>query len=118
MALNVPARGHPMREDPSLVKERASEVARAFGLLLRGRRKALSMTQDQLALATGVGRRFLIDLEAGKTTCQLGLSLVVAQALGLRAADAVGPAESSAGDLPELPSPMDEELEHEGEAVG
>ena len=44
----------------------------------------LKMRQDQLALATGVGRRFLIDLEAGKPTCQLGRSLLVAEALGLR----------------------------------
>ncbi len=102
----------------NILSRRASELSQSFGLSVRSRRKALEMTQDQLALATGVGRRFLIDLESGKTTCQLGLSLVVAQALGLRAADAVGPAESSAGDLPELPSPMDEELEHEGEAVG
>jgi DNA-binding XRE family transcriptional regulator len=44
------------------------------------------MSQDQLALATGVGRRFLIELEAGKATCHLGRSLVVAQALGLHPA--------------------------------
>ena len=41
------------------------------------------MRQDQLALATGVGRRFLIELEGGKPSCQLGRSLLVAQALGL-----------------------------------
>ena len=45
------------------------------------------MRQDELALATGVGRRFLIDLEAGKPTCQLGRSLLVADALGLRVTD-------------------------------
>jgi hypothetical protein len=48
------------------------------------------MRQDQLALATGVGRRFLIELEAGKPTCQLGRSLLVAEALGLSAADILG----------------------------
>jgi DNA-binding XRE family transcriptional regulator len=98
-----------MDEDSTLLGQRASEVARAFGLLTRSRRKALNMTQDQLALATGVGRRFLIDLEAGKTTCQLGLSLVVAQALGLRPTDML----RSDGTLLELPSPLDEEPEHE-----
>ncbi len=77
------------------------------------------MTQDQLALATGVGRRFLIDLEAGKTTCQLGLSLVVAEALGLRMTDALNGAASTApSDALELPSPLDEELEHEGAVDG
>jgi transcriptional regulator with XRE-family HTH domain len=47
-----------------------------FGSLIRSRRKALRMRQDQLALATGVGRRFLIELEAGKSSCQLGRSLL------------------------------------------
>jgi hypothetical protein len=61
------------------------------------------MRQDQLALATGVGRRFLIDLEAGKSSCQLGRSLLVAEALGVRPADILvsgGPSQS-APDLPE-----------------
>src|SRR5262249_7691543 len=106
-----------MDEDSTLLGQRAAEVARAFGLLTRSRRKALNMTQDQLALATGVGRRFLIDLEAGKTTCQLGLSLVVAQALGLRPTDMLACGESPPlPDVLELPSPLDEELEPE-EAV-
>ena len=71
----------------SAVDRRASAAASAFGSLIRSRRKALKMRQDQLALATGVGRRFLIDLEAGKPSCQLGRSLLVAEALGLRPAD-------------------------------
>jgi DNA-binding XRE family transcriptional regulator len=108
-----------MDEESTLLGRRAAEVARAFGLLTRSRRKALNMTQDQLALATGVGRRFLIDLEAGKTTCQLGLSLVVAQALGLRPADMLKGEESPPlADALELPSPLDEELEHAGAIDG
>jgi len=104
-----------MDEDSTLLGRRAADAARAFGLLARSRRKALNMTQDQLALATGVGRRFLIDLEAGKTTCQLGLSLVVAQALGLQPTDMLKNEDSPplSGPL-ELPCPLDEEIEHEG----
>jgi transcriptional regulator with XRE-family HTH domain len=109
---------HAMHENSSLVSERASEASRAFGLMLRVRRKALHMTQDQLALATGVGRRFLIDLESGKTTCQLGLSLLVAEALGVRPADLIRSGQSGAPDVPELPSPIDCDPEYEGEAVG
>jgi len=70
------------------------------------------MRQDQLALATGVGRRFLIELEAGKPSCQIGRSLLVAEALGLRPADLLvsgGQAQSlPASDLPELPDEMEE----------
>jgi transcriptional regulator with XRE-family HTH domain len=99
-----------MDNDDSAVDRRASEAALAFGSLIRGRRKALKMRQDQLALATGVGRRFLIELEAGKPTCQLGRSLLVADALGLKPTDIQS---SGAPPLPstvaELPDPPEEE---------
>ncbi len=36
---------------------------------------------------TGVGRRFILELEAGKPSCQLGRALVVAAAVGLRTFD-------------------------------
>jgi transcriptional regulator with XRE-family HTH domain len=100
-----------MDERDGTITQRASEVARAFGSLVRRRRRALTMTQDQLALVTGVGRRFLVDLEAGKTSCQLGRSLVVAQALGLRPtdeADGGGLIPSpTVADLPDLPDDED-----------
>ena len=96
-----------MDSDENALERRASEAALAFGVLIRSRRKAMKMRQDQLALATGVGRRFLIDLEAGKSSCQLGRSLLVANALGLRLADilaAGGPSLSAASQqLPDLP---------------
>src|ERR1700704_387505 len=77
----------PMEDAEGTIEQRASKAASSFGALIRTRRKALKMRQDDLALATGVGRRFLIDLEAGKSSCQLGRSLLVANALGLRLAD-------------------------------
>ena len=99
-----------MDNDESTVDRRASEAASAFGSLIRSRRKALKMRQDQLALATGVGRRFLIDLEAGKPSCQLGRSLLVAEALGLKPADilASGGLPATAPELPDLPEEVEE----------
>jgi transcriptional regulator with XRE-family HTH domain len=92
------------------IDRRASLAARTFGSLIRSRRQALAMSQDQLALATGVGRRFLIELEAGKATCHLGRSLVVAQALGLHPA-LLKSGEASppipAPDLPDIPGDED-----------
>src|SRR5262245_45859971 len=69
------------------VDRAARENALRFGKLIRERREALGMRQDDLALATGVGRRFVIDLEAGKPGCQLGKSLVVATAVGVNPFD-------------------------------
>jgi transcriptional regulator with XRE-family HTH domain len=99
-----------MAINESTVDRRALATAAAFGVMIRNRRKALNMRQDQLALATGVGRRFLIELEAGKPSCQIGRSLLVAEALGLRPADilaAEGQAQS-ASELPDLPDEVEE----------
>src|ERR1700693_2096371 len=96
-----------MDNDESPVDRRATESALAFGSFIRSRRKALKMRQDQLALATGGGRRFLIHLEAGKPSCQLGRSLLVAQALGLRPTEFLasgGPSQpATAPEPPDLP---------------
>jgi transcriptional regulator with XRE-family HTH domain len=101
-----------MNDDESAVDRRASEAASAFGSLVRSRRKALKLRQDQLALATGVGRRFLIELEAGKPSCQLGRSLLVAESLGLRPTDILTSGASSqvttAAGLPDLPEEVEE----------
>lgn len=61
-----------------------SEHARRLGALIRSRRKAMGLRLDDLASAAGVGRRFLRELETGKPSCQLGLALAVAAAVGLR----------------------------------
>lgn len=55
-----------------------------IGQLVRQTRKALSITQKDLALTSGTGLRFIIDLEKGKPTCQMGKVLTVLQTLGIR----------------------------------
>jgi y4mF family transcriptional regulator len=86
---------------------RASQAALDFGSLIRNRRKALKMRQHQLAMVSGVGRRFLIELEAGKATCQLGRSLLVADALGITLGGAASLPIGQA-DLPDLPDELPE----------
>jgi hypothetical protein len=53
-----------------------------LGDALRAARKQLRLTQPQLALAAGVGVRFIVDLEAGKPTLRLETILRVIDALG------------------------------------
>lgn len=53
-----------------------------LGRALRAARKQLRLTQPQLALAAGVGVRFIVDLEAGKPTLRLENVLRVIDALG------------------------------------
>lgn len=59
------------------------ETPQHLGEIVRKTRKALRLTQPQLALAAGVGVRFIVDLEAGKPTVRLENVLRVLQALGI-----------------------------------
>ncbi len=53
-----------------------------LGRMVRETRKRLKLTQPQLALAANVGVRFIVELEAGKSTLRLENILRVLQALG------------------------------------
>ena len=55
-----------------------------LGAAVRAARKQLKVTQQEQAMTSGTGLRFVIDLERGKSTCQIGKILQVLQALGLR----------------------------------
>lgn len=57
-------------------------TSHSLGEQLRTARKRLGLTQPQLALAAGVGTRFVVDLEAGKPTVRLANVLQVIDALG------------------------------------
>ena len=54
--------------------------ARDFGAAIREKRKILGWTQTELAVRSGTGERFIVELESGKPTCQLEKSLIVARA--------------------------------------
>ena len=54
----------------------------ALGIATCAARKQLGLTQPQLALASGVGVRFVVEMEAGKPTLRLEHILRVLHALG------------------------------------
>ena len=58
-------------------------TAQDVGKIVRESRKRLSVTQKDLALTSGSGLRFIIDLEKGKETCQIGKVLTVLHTLGI-----------------------------------
>jgi len=55
-----------------------------IGDLVRNTRKKMKVTQKDLALTSGTGLRFIIELEKGKSTCQLGKVLTVLHTLGIK----------------------------------
>jgi HTH-type transcriptional regulator / antitoxin HipB len=54
-----------------------------IGTLVRQTRKRLGVTQRDLALTSGTGMRFIIDLERGKPTCEIGKALTIINTLGI-----------------------------------
>ena len=66
-------KGCPMKYTPQQI-----------GALIRSTRKSLGVTQRDLALTSGTGLRFVVDLERGKETCEIGKALTILQTLGIR----------------------------------
>ncbi len=54
-----------------------------LGAFVARTRKAQKVSQEVLAQAVGVGRRFVVELEAGKETLQTGKMLKVLDVLGI-----------------------------------
>ena len=63
---------------------RTIEDARTLGEAIRQERRRLKVTQKDLAMASGSGLRFIVDLEKGKPTCQLGKALEIVRVLGMK----------------------------------
>ena len=59
-------------------------AAKNIGELVRKTRKGMGVTQRDLALTSGTGMRFIIDLEQGKAACQLEKVPTVLSTLGVR----------------------------------
>lgn len=59
------------------------KTTKELGQYIKKNRQDLGITQVALALACGTGARFIIDLEKGKETCQMGKVLKVIETLGI-----------------------------------
>ena len=58
-------------------------TAKQIGELVKATRKSLAVTQRDLAMTSGTGLWFIIELEKGKPTCQLSKVLTVLNTLGV-----------------------------------
>jgi transcriptional regulator with XRE-family HTH domain len=103
---------HKTAPDETGVAHQAAEFAGAFGRLIQEERKRQGLRQDELAMVSGTGKRFIVDLEAGKSTCQLGRSLHVANVLGLRIDDVLREVQTRRATVaaePDIPESDEEE---------
>ena len=58
-------------------------TTREVGLLVRDRRRAVRLTQGELAERVGASREWIRQLESGKPRLELGLTLRALTALGI-----------------------------------
>lgn len=59
------------------------KTAQDIAILIKTERKKQNLTQTELAGLCNVGLRFIVDIEAGKETCQIGKVLKVLDVLGI-----------------------------------
>jgi y4mF family transcriptional regulator len=55
----------------------------SLGRAVRAARKQLGLTQSELAMTAGTSLRFIVEVEKGKPTCQIGKVLTVVATLGM-----------------------------------
>jgi HTH-type transcriptional regulator/antitoxin HipB len=58
-------------------------TVKQIGELVKATRKSLAVRQKDIAMTSGTGLRFIIELEKGKPTCQLNKVLTVLHTLGI-----------------------------------
>jgi HTH-type transcriptional regulator / antitoxin HipB len=73
-----------MKMRAMMIQEFKADDSTKIGIVIKNRRKKLGVTQRNLALTSGTGLRFIIELEQGKPTCQIEKVLTVLRTLGLK----------------------------------
>ena len=71
------------REDPENVPYGKVSSVEEIGQIIRLKRRSLGFNQERAAALSGVGVRFLSELERGKTTSEIGKILRVLERLGV-----------------------------------
>ncbi len=61
----------------------SAQKIKKLGEIIKAARKEQGLTQEQLAATTGVGVRFIRELEHGKESCHIGKALTVVAMLGI-----------------------------------
>jgi y4mF family transcriptional regulator len=59
-------------------------TAQGIGQIVRETRKALGITQAELAQTAGTGTRLILNLEKGNDTCEIGKAMIILRTLGIR----------------------------------
>jgi predicted ATPase/class 3 adenylate cyclase/ribosome-binding protein aMBF1 (putative translation factor) len=84
----IPERDRAFTESSTLAERSSASKSKSFGAILRQRRLAAGLSQDELAQRSGLSRRGLADLERGARNYPHGDTVRrIAEALGLSQSD-------------------------------
>ena len=70
-------------------------ISKAFGRVVRTRREARGLSQEELAALAGIHRTYVSSIELGKVRLGLDIAKKVADGLGLALGDLIAEAESA-----------------------
>ncbi len=70
-------------------------ISKAFGRVVRARREARGLSQEELAALAGIHRTYVSSIELGKVRLGLDIAKKVADGLGVALGDLVADAEST-----------------------
>ncbi len=74
--------------------EEHKDLYLSLGRAISLKRRQLNMTQDDLALASGVNRAFISNIEQGTRNPSIGAIASIAQALGMKPSKLLAKSES------------------------
>jgi y4mF family transcriptional regulator len=72
------------RDLPKSKRSETPEWAATLGAAVRERRRALGLTQQELADTAGCSRLLIVEIEGGKPTARLDRLVTVLQTIGLQ----------------------------------
>lgn len=82
--INITVREFFIKGEVMRSRSEQSYDSKEIGRIIKATRKKLGITQRSLAMTSGTGLRFIIELEQGKPTCQLEKVLTVFRTLGIK----------------------------------
>lgn len=71
------------------LKSKVEPILVAFGQIIKQRRVALGMSQEELAASSGLHRTYVSDVERGNRNLSIGASTLLASGLGVQLSDLI-----------------------------
>jgi transcriptional regulator with XRE-family HTH domain len=81
----------------------SDNISNLFGRVVRSRRKARGLSQEEFAALAGIHRTYVSSIELGKVRLGLDVAKKVADGLGVQLSDLLAEAENAGSRRPDRP---------------